>query len=39
MNALNHGLGMGVGWIVSVIVLVISIWFIVQAVKKQNNSK
>jgi hypothetical protein len=39
MNELNQGWGLAISWMVSVIVLITSIWLIVRAVKKQNNSK
>jgi hypothetical protein len=39
MNELNQGWGLAFSWMVSVVVLIASIWFIVRAVKKQNNSK
>ncbi|GEM_PF-2093035 len=39
MNELNQGWGLAISWVISVIILIASIWFIVRAVKKQNNSK
>ena len=39
MNEFNHGWGLAISWMISVIILIASIWFIVRAVNKQNNSK
>jgi hypothetical protein len=38
MNALNHGWGLLFGWVIGVIILVVSLWFIVKEVNKRNGS-
>jgi len=37
MNGINHGLGMGLGWIIDFLVLVVLIWLIVKVVNQNNN--
>jgi putative membrane protein len=37
MNVMNHGCGMGWGWIIGLIVLVVVIWLIVKAVNRKKN--
>jgi len=39
MNGINHGWGMGWGWIVGFLVLVVLIWAVVKVANQNNKSK
>ena len=36
MNGINHGWGMGLGWFIGLIILVVAIWLITKAVNQSN---
>jgi hypothetical protein len=36
MNGINHGCGMGLGWFIGVIILVVANWLITTAMNQSN---
>jgi len=39
MDEVNHGLGMGWGWIIGLVVLIVIIWIIVKAFNRKKTPK
>lgn len=39
MDVINHGWGMGLGWIVGLLVLIVIIWIIIKVMNRNNAPK
>jgi putative membrane protein len=39
MNGINHGWGMGWGWIIGLVAIVVVVWLVYKVVNQNNNPK